>query len=42
MPRKPKYSEKLAKYIAALVEDGQHTISEICSLSGITKVTFYE
>lgn len=40
MPRKPKYSEKLAKYIAALVETGDYTINEICSLSGITRKTY--
>jgi bisphosphoglycerate-dependent phosphoglycerate mutase len=42
MANKPKYSKELAERIAGMIESSNHTIDEICSLSGITKVTFYE
>lgn len=41
MPNKKKYSPKLAKQIAELVAEGNHTITEICSLSGISRRVYY-
>jgi hypothetical protein len=41
MANRLKYSEKLAEEIAALVESGKHTINAVCSLSGISKQTFF-
>ena len=37
-----KYSEKLAKKIAALIEEDTYTISEICDMYRISRKTFYE
>lgn len=42
MPNKKKYTEKLAKQIAELVAEGDHTISEICSLTGISRRVYYK
>jgi transposase-like protein len=42
MANKPKYSKELAERIAGLIESDQHTVDEICSLSGITRKTFYK
>ncbi|MBV5348823.1 hypothetical protein JZU61_04220 [bacterium] len=41
MANKMKFSQKLAEDISALIERGEHTINEVCSLSGITKQTFF-
>lgn len=42
MANKAKYSKELAEKISGLIETGQHTIDEICSLSDITRKTFYK
>jgi len=42
MPNRTKYSPKLAKQICTLVETGKHSITEICSLVGISRRVFYK
>jgi DNA-binding XRE family transcriptional regulator len=42
MPNKTKYSQKVEKQICDLVETGKHSITEICSLVGISRRVFYK
>ena len=37
-----KYSQRLAKEVAALIEEDSYTISEICRMMRISRKTFYE
>lgn len=41
MPNRKKISKDLIKSICALIEEGGHTIAEMCSLSGISERSFY-
>lgn len=42
MQKRAKYSPKLAKHICTLVETAKHSITEICSLVGISRRVFYK
>lgn len=42
MANRKKFSEKLAKQIAELVAEGNHTITEICQLTGISRRSYYK
>lgn len=42
MPNKKKYSEKLAKQIALLIAEGNYSVTEICSLSNISRRSYYK
>lgn len=42
MPNRKKISKDLIKSICALIEEGGHTIAEICSLSNISERSFYK
>jgi hypothetical protein len=42
MANQTKYSQKLAKRINDLIAGGEHSISAICSLTGISRRTYYK
>lgn len=42
MPNNKKLTKELISSICKLIEEGGHTIAEICSLSGISKRSFYK
>ena len=42
MANRKKYSDKLANQIAELVAEGKYSITEICSLSGISRRSYYK
>ena len=42
MPNRTKYNQKVVKQICDLIEGGKHSITEICSLAGISRRVFYK
>ncbi|MDX9848758.1 MAG: transposase [Tenuifilaceae bacterium] len=42
MPNRTKYNQKVVKQICDLIEGGKHSITEICSLVGISRRVFYK
>ena len=42
MPNRKKLTKELISSICKLIEEDKHTVAEICSLSGISKRSFYK